>query len=274
MTGIDELLTIATDIATEAGALIRTRRREGVEVAASKSSAEDVVTRADRESEQLIRARIAAARPDDGFLGEETGAERGTSGLTWVVDPIDGTVNYLYDIPAYAVSIGVVEGEPDPATWNALAGAVVNPVLEETYTAGLGLGSRLNGRVLEVNRDVRPNLALLGTGFSYSAERRVEQAAVVGALLGTFRDIRRIGSAALDLCNVANGRLDAYYESGLHPWDQVAGALIASEAGATVAGLGGSPATRALVMAADEPLFAVLEGLLAEHGFARGDVGS
>ena len=271
MTGHEELLQIATDIAAEAGELILRRRREGVEIAASKSSVEDVVTRADRESEQFIRERLLAARPDDGFLGEETGKEggaTGTSGLTWVVDPIDGTVNYLYDIPAYAVSIGVVEGEPDPATWTALAGAVVNPVLGEHYTASRGGGARLNGRTLEVNRGVAPNVALLGTGFSYTASRRMEQAAVLGALLGTFRDVRRIGSAALDLCSVASGRLDAYYESGLKPWDQVAGALIAAEAGATVAGFDGAPATTQLIMAADAPLLAVLERLLVEQGFA------
>ena len=249
MTGHEDLLKIATDIATDAGELILRRRREGVEIAASKSSIEDVVTRADRESEQFIRDRLLAARPDDGFLGEETGAEggsTGTSGLTWVVDPIDGTVNYLYDIPAYAVSIGVVEGEPDPATWTTLAGAVVNPVLGETYAAARGSGSHLNGRTLEVNRGVAPNVALLGT----------------------FRDVRRIGSAALDLCSVASGRLDAYYESGLKPWDQVAGALIAAEAGATVAGFDGAPATTKLIMAADAPLLDVLERLLVEQGFA------
>lgn len=271
MTGQAELLQIATDIAAAAGELILRRRREGVEVAASKSSAEDVVTRADRESEQFIRERLSAARPNDGFLGEETGTaggSAGTSGLTWVVDPIDGTVNYLYDIPAYAVSIGVVEGEPDPATWTTLAGAVVNPVLDEMYTASLGGGAHLNGRPLEVNRGVAPNVALLGTGFSYTASRRMEQAAVLGALLGTFRDVRRIGSAALDLCSVATGRLDAYYESGLKPWDQVAGALVAAEAGATVAGFDGAPATNQLIMAADAPLLVVLERLLVEQGFA------
>ncbi|HXH33163.1 MAG TPA: inositol monophosphatase family protein [Plantibacter sp.] len=271
MTGPAELLQIATDIAADAGELILRRRREGVEVAASKSSAEDVVTRADRESEQFIRERLLAARPNDGFLGEETGTEGGavgTSGLTWVVDPIDGTVNYLYDIPAYAVSIGVVEGEPDPATWTTLAGAVVNPVLGEMYTASLGGGAHLNGRALEVNRGVAPNVALLGTGFSYTASRRMEQAAVLGALLGTFRDVRRIGSAALDLCSVASGRLDAYYESGLKPWDQAAGALVAAEAGATVAGFGGASATTQLIMAADAPVLAVLERLLVEQGFA------
>ncbi|MFZ4893827.1 inositol monophosphatase family protein [Plantibacter sp. Mn2098] len=263
MTGIDELLHIATDIASEAALLIRERRRVGVDVAASKSSAEDIVTLADRESERLIRDRIAALRPNDGFLGEETGADRGTSGLTWVVDPIDGTVNYLYDFPAYAVSIGVVDGEPDPATWTALAAAVVNPVLDETYNAARGMGAHLNGRLLSVNRDVQPQLALLGTGFSYSASRRVGQAAVLGGLLGTFRDVRRAGSAALDLCNVASGRLDAYFESGLHPWDQAAGALIAAEAGAKVGGRGGGPATQDLVIAADESLYDVLEGMLA-----------
>src|ERR1700712_1090091 len=132
-----ELLALARRVAVEAGALAAKRRSEGVEVAASKSSLEDVVTFADREVEAFIRAALADARPNDGFLGEESTdqASPGTSGLTWVVDPIDGTVNYLYGIPAYNVSIAVVEGDPDPATWRALAGCVVNPAVGEGYTA-------------------------------------------------------------------------------------------------------------------------------------------
>ena len=128
------LLDVALPIALRAAELVKLRRSEGVEIAASKSSAEDIVTLADRESETLIRDALAEARPDDGFFGEESGAGKGTSGITWVVDPIDGTVNYAYDIPAYAVSIAAVEGDPDPATWRALAGVVVNPVISEVFT--------------------------------------------------------------------------------------------------------------------------------------------
>lgn len=140
-----------------------------------------------------------------------------------MVDPIDGTVNYFYDIPAYAVSIAVVEGDPDPATWRALAGAVVNPTNGETFTAEANGGSYLGDRMLEVNRDVPLSMALVGTGFSYLADTRARQAAVIHGLVSQVRDIRRIGSAALDLCAVAAGRLDAYYERGLNPWDHAAG---------------------------------------------------
>ncbi|PJJ55789.1 inositol monophosphatase family protein [Compostimonas suwonensis] len=261
-----ELLAIATTIAREAGALVRRRRDEGVEVAASKSSPEDVVTFADRESEDLIRARLAQLRPHDGFLGEESEATGGTSGLTWVVDPIDGTVNYLYDIPAYAVSIAVVEGEPDPASWTALAGAVYNPVLDEMFSASRGGGAFLGDRPLRVSERSELSLALVGTGFGYSAEKRTRQAEVVEGLISQVRDIRRIGSAALDLCSLAAGRLDAYYESGLNPWDIAAGALIASEAGARITGFQGRPAGKELLLGAGPGVFDELERALVELG--------
>ena len=259
-----ELLELARTIALEAGALAKQRRFEGVEIAASKSSPEDIVTHADRETEALIRLRIAEARPDDGFYGEESGAEVGTSGLTWVVDPIDGTVNFLYGLPTWAISIAVVEGQPDPATWRALAGCVVNPAIGEVYTATEGGGAFLGNTRLHVNEGVELSQALVGTGFSYSADRRVEQARVVTHLLGRIRDIRRIGVASLDLCNVAAGRIDAYYEQNLQPWDHAAGALIAAEAGARVTGAGGAPAGRNLLIAAEPRLAAALEGLLGE----------
>jgi myo-inositol-1(or 4)-monophosphatase len=142
-------------------------------------------------------------------------ADAGSSGLTWVVDPIDGTVNYLYGIPQYAVSIAVVEGEPDPLTWRALAGVVVNPVSGELFSATLGGGAALDGRQIRVNSGVSIDQALVGTGFSYSAQSRAAQGAVLARLISQVRDIRRHGAAALDLCSVACGRLDAYYERGL-----------------------------------------------------------
>jgi myo-inositol-1(or 4)-monophosphatase len=250
MTSNAELLEIAATVARRAAAFALQRRRDGVEIAASKSSLSDIVTRADRETEQLIRDALAAARPRDGFLGEESGGGSSDSGLTWVVDPIDGTVNYFYDIPAWAVSIAVVEGDPDPATWRTLAGAVVNPVLGEVFTAYDGGGARLNGEPIHVNEGVQLPLALVGTGFGYDAEVRRRQAALVGELIGEVRDIRRIGAASLDLCGVAAGRLDAYFERGLNPWDHAAGALIAREAGARVSGLGGGPADHRLIVAA------------------------
>jgi myo-inositol-1(or 4)-monophosphatase len=266
MASLDELLEIALGIAQRAGELVRQRRAEGVSLAASKSSPEDIVTFADKESEELIRSLLAEARPNDGFFGEESGAELGTSGLTWVVDPIDGTVNYAYGIPLYAVSIAVVEGEPDPQTWRALAGAVVNPALGETYTATAGGGSFLNGRRLEVATGVQLPLALVGTGFSYTAERRTRQMDVVRGLIHEVRDIRRIGSAALDLCSVASGRLDVYYERGLNPWDHAAGALVASEAGARVGALDGARGGRELIIAAEPGLYDRFAPLLSALG--------
>jgi myo-inositol-1(or 4)-monophosphatase len=261
-----DLLAIARTIAVEAGELIRRRRSEGVSVAATKSSPEDVVTFADRESEDFIRARLAELRPGDGFLGEESDATATTTGITWVVDPIDGTVNYLYDIPAYAVSIAAVEGEPTPATWTALAGCVVNPVLGEVFTASAGGGAHLGERQLAVNADVPLAQALVGTGFSYSAELRVKQGRFVTGLVEHVRDIRRAGSAALDLCSVAAGRLDAYAERGLNPWDHAAGALIAREAGARVGGLEGAAEGLVMTFAAHPSLAAELEPLvLALH---------
>ncbi|MFD3443151.1 inositol monophosphatase family protein [Microbacteriaceae bacterium 4G12] len=270
--GTQELLDIARSIALEAGALARRRRDEGVEVAASKSSPEDVVTFADQEAEALIRRRLAERRPQDGFFGEESGAERGTSGLTWVVDPIDGTVNFLYGIPQWAISVAVVEGEPDPTTWRALAGCVYAPTSDEVFTAGAGGGAFLNDAPLQVNPVTDLSQALVATGFSYSAERRGKQARVVSELITRVRDIRRVGSAALDLCYVGAGRLDGYYEQGLNPWDMAAGALIAAEAGARVTGWDGAPASRGFLLAAAPGVADGLEDLLREQSPLMGEL--
>jgi myo-inositol-1(or 4)-monophosphatase len=265
----DELLEIARSAALTAAELVRRRRAEGVAVAALKSSPVDVVTEADRESEELIRSLLADARPGDGFFGEESGAcDSSRTGVTWVVDPIDGTVNYLYDIPQYAVSIAAVEVGSDPAEWTALAGVVVNPALGEVYSAARGGGAFLGERRLRLSPGKELAQALVATGFSYTAERRGRQAEAVARLIPLVRDIRRQGSAALDLCAVAAGRADAYYERGLHPWDHAAGALIAAEAGARVAGLGGAPPTEAFLLAAEPGLFAQLEPLLERFGAA------
>jgi myo-inositol-1(or 4)-monophosphatase len=265
-TSNEELLGLARRVALTAGALAKTRRAEGVEVAASKSSLEDVVTHADRETEALIRSMLADARPNDGFLGEESGAEVSSSGLTWVVDPIDGTVNYLYGLPHYAVSIAVVEGEPDPLSWRALAGAVVNPASGELFTAASGSGAFLGEQQIRVAPHVDLSQALVGTGFSYSAANRLEQAAIIARLVGKVRDIRRMGTASLDLCAVASGRLNAYYERGLNPWDHAAGALIASEAGARVGGLRGAAASKEFTLAAEPAVAIELERLLIGFG--------
>jgi myo-inositol-1(or 4)-monophosphatase len=261
-----ELLDLARSIAIEAGELAARRRAEGVEVAATKSSIVDVVTAADREVEELVRARIADARPDDAILGEEGGVAAGTSGLTWVVDPIDGTVNYLYGIPHYAVSIAVVEGDPDPATRSALAGAVFAPPAGELFHAAQGGGAFLNDHPIFVNPRPPLEQALIGTGFAYNAETRARQGEVVARLLPRVRDIRRQGVASLDLCAVACGRLDGVFERTLSPWDHAAGALIAREAGAVVTGRGDAAPSRDLTLAAVPGLAAELAAVLQELG--------
>jgi myo-inositol-1(or 4)-monophosphatase len=262
----DDLLALARGIALEAGALAKRRRHEGVEVAASKSSPVDIVTEADRETEQLIRSAIKTARPDDGFFGEESGAEKGTSGITWVVDPIDGTVNFLYGIPHYAVSIAVVEGEPDPLTWTALAAVVVNPASGEIFTATAGGGAFLGDERICVAAAVDLSQSLVATGFAYDSGMRGRQGAVIQQLLPLVRDIRRMGTASLDLCFVACGRVNAYFERALSPWDHAAGALIAREAGATVKGLGGAAPGRDLILAAHPDLALHLELELVRLG--------
>lgn len=236
------LRALAERLAREAGALVRDGRPEHVEVAATKSSAVDVVTAMDAESEALLRRIIARERPDDAILGEEEGASAGTSGLTWVIDPIDGTVNYLYSVASYAISVAVVAGPPDPAEWTVLAGAVHSIVDGRTWTAGLGAGATLDGEPVVVNPAGPLATSLVGTGFGYDADRRRHQAQVLVDVLPQVRDIRRLGSAAIDLCLVATGSLDLYYERGLNPWDLAAGALVAQEAGATVTGLRGRAA--------------------------------
>lgn len=262
----EELLEIARSVAEEAGALAARLRREGVEVAATKSSPIDIVTAADRATEDLIRGRLAALRPGDGFLGEESGGEAGTSGLTWVVDPIDGTVNYLYDLPNWSVSIAVVEGDPDPETWTALAGAVAAPQLGELYTASAGGGAFVGDRRLHVREAVPLNRALVATGFHYTQEIRTNQARVAQPLLARVRDLRRAGGAAIDLAYVAAGRIDAYFEQGLNPWDQAAGALLVREAGGVVRGLDGPAANHRMTIAGQADVVDELLASLRELG--------
>jgi myo-inositol-1(or 4)-monophosphatase len=252
-----ELLALAEEAARAAARLITEGRPEGaVTVTATKSSVTDIVTEMDQASERLLVEHIRAARPGDGFLGEEGAAETGTTGVTWVIDPIDGTVNYLYRLPGYAVSVGVRVGD------DVVAGAVVNPVTGEVFTARRGHGAWLDGRAIRVNEPPPLDLALVGTGFGYGQARRARQAQILTTVLPRVRDIRRVGSAAIDLSSLACGRLDAYYEQGLKPWDLAAGGLIAAEAGAVVGGLGGRPAGESLVVAAPPGLFEELVALL------------
>jgi myo-inositol-1(or 4)-monophosphatase len=257
-----QLLSLAVEIAREAGELARTRREAGVAIAATKSGLADIVTEADREVEQLIRDRLAEARPQDGFLGEESAASEGSSGLTWVVDPIDGTVNYAYGIPAYAVSIAVVEGRPDPAEWTAVAGVVNNPATGELFRAARGEGAHLGSQRLAVLGEPDVSGALIATGLSYDPDRRTRQFEILGRVLPLARDIRRIGAASLDLAFVAAGRFDAYYEWGLWPWDMAAGSLLVSEAGGIVGGIAGARAGRDLLIAAGPEFYGSLEAVL------------
>lgn len=276
MTATRHLLDLALSIALEAGELAALRRSEGVTIANTKSTLTDVVTQADKDVELLIRGRLADARPDDAILGEEGGASGGTSGLTWVVDPIDGTVNYLYGIPHYAVSVAVVEGDPDPLTWSALAGAVANPVTGETFTAEAGQGSYVRAtphaapRRLRVAEPVDLSQALVSTGFAYESAMRAQQGDVIARLLPQVRDIRRLGVASLDICSVADGRADAYFERALSPWDHAAGTLIAREAGAVVKGLGDARASRDFILVAEPVLAARLEAELVALGVTPG----
>ncbi|MBN9213751.1 MAG: inositol monophosphatase [Microbacterium sp. SCN 70-200] len=254
MVDAPELLQLAEQIAREAGALARRRREEGVRIAATKSALADIVTDADREVEQLIRARLAEARPEDGFLGEESGAERGSSEVTWVVDPIDGTVNYAYGIPHYAVSIAAVTGEPTPEEWTAQVGVVFTPMLGELFRAARGSGAWLGDQRLAVST-VTDAGALLATGFGYDPATHAGDLERVRKVMPIARDLRRAGAASLDLAYVAAGRLDGYFERGLHPWDHAAGALLVSEAGGMVGGEPGDRPGRAMTIAAGPQLF-------------------
>jgi myo-inositol-1(or 4)-monophosphatase len=252
----DELLELATRLAWEAGALAL-QMSAGVQTLATKSSPTDVVTAADRAVERLLVDGIRAARPDDGLLGEEGASDDGTTGVRWVVDPIDGTVNYLYGIPHWAVSIGI---EYDGET---VVGVVLDPSKDELWQAVLGQGATLDGRRLQCSDVASLDQTLVATGFGYEARRRTAQARFLPTLLPAVRDIRRIGAGALDLCAVAAARVDAYYEQGLSPWDLSAGGLIAREAGARVEGLHGRPASADLVVAAGPGVFDALHDLLA-----------
>lgn len=255
-----ELLELAVTLAEEAGRLVQQMRIEAVRESDTKSSRTDLVTEADRAAERAIIDGIIAVRPDDAVLGEESAARPGSSGVRWIVDPIDGTTNYVYGIAAYAVSIAV---ERDGTI---VAGVVHDPANSRTYQAHRGGGSWCNGERIRCSQRSELATALLGTGFSYLSTRRAAQARLLSHVLPRVRDIRRAGSAALDLCSVASGRLDAYYEHGLHPWDLAAGWLIATEAGAKVGDLrGGDPSSEHLV-AAPPALFGPLVDLLVEGG--------
>lgn len=253
-----ELLALAVDTASAAAAFLRNGRDGMAAGLETKSSPTDVVTAMDRAAEAMITQRLLAARPEDGTLGEEGSARHGTSGVRWVIDPIDGTVNYLYRLPSWSVSIGVeVAGE-------IVAGVVVDGPRDIVWTATAGGGAYRQGQQVHCSAETRLERALLATGFSYLSERRRLQGQVVAGLLPRVRDIRRIGSAALDLCSAAAAHVDAYAEQSLQPWDLAAGGLIAREGGCRVEGLRGMSAGPDLVLAAPPALFGPLHDLLVE----------
>lgn len=237
------LLALAEVAAREASALLLRLRASARTEVGTKSSATDMVSDADRASERLIVERLRAARPHDAILGEEQGVSAGTSGVRWVIDPLDGTTNYLYGLPCFVVSIAAVLDGAAEMDGEAVAGVVHDPVHGETFTAAAGEGAFLNGRPIAVSGHADLATALVATGFGYEAARRAQQAPVVARVLPRVRDIRRHGAAALDLCNVACGRVDAYYERGLQAWDMAAGALIVREAGGLTAAIEGGPAS-------------------------------
>jgi myo-inositol-1(or 4)-monophosphatase len=221
-------------------------------VVESKSSPTDAVSEMDRSAERLIVDQVLGVRPDDGFLGEEGGERAGTSGVRWIVDPLDGTVNYLFGLPLWGVSVGIEE--PVPGGRAVTVGVVIMPALNEAYVGlrGGGAWRIVGGRAVPVRASGAQALgqSLIATGFGYDAEARRIHGAAVGRLVVDVRDIRRTGAAVVDFCWVARGVLDAYVEDGLNPWDYAAGALIASEAGAVVRGLLDDDLGRSVVAAA------------------------
>ncbi|GAA0722591.1 inositol monophosphatase [Dactylosporangium roseum] len=259
-----ELLALAVSIVRSAAALANRMRAEGVAAVATKSTATDVVTAADRAVERHVREALLAARPHDVVLGEEFGGGQGEAPVRWILDPIDGTVNYLYDLPQYAVSLAAeVNGE-------VVAGVVRNAATGKEWTAVRGGGAFIGDRRLTGSAETDLSQALVGTGFGYAAERRLHQAKVLAGLIADVRDVRRMGAASIDLCLVAEGGLDAYYEKGLNPWDHAAGGLVAAEAGVLVTGLDGAPPGPDMVVAAPPALHAPLHERLVRLDAAGG----
>jgi myo-inositol-1(or 4)-monophosphatase len=266
----DALLAVARAAALEAAALLSEglgRRR----VIERKSSITDMVTEMDRAAERLVVERILAARPDDGILGEEGTARTGTSGVSWIVDPLDGTTNYVYGFPAFAVSIAASHHEPGaaPTSGRVVAGVVADVARGDVFEATEGGGATRDSEPIRCSDCSELATALVATGFSYESDRRARQAQVLTTLLPLVRDIRRMGSAALDLCSVACGRVDAFYEKGMGPWDFAAGALIAAEAGAVVGDLDGGPPSPGFVLAAPVALTEALRALLVRAGAGK-----
>jgi myo-inositol-1(or 4)-monophosphatase len=254
---VGELRALAEAVAREAGALLR-GAYDGPELrVTAKSTPTDLVSEADHAAERLIRERLEAARPDDGVLGEEGGDHAGSSGVRWVVDPLDGTINFLFGIPQWAVSIACEDAE------GALVGVVYDPLRDELFSAERNGAPMLDGAPISASTRTDLSTALVGTGFGYDSEVRRAQAAVVARLLPDVRDIRRFGSAAVDLAWTACGRLDAYYEHGLNAWDLAAGRLICERAGLEVRDLAPVGPSAPGVLVAPPALAAALAPRLA-----------
>jgi myo-inositol-1(or 4)-monophosphatase len=252
---LDGILALAIDLAAESAALIRDAAGS-VGAAHTKSSPADLVTAVDRAVEAHIAARLARERPGDGLLAEEGTHAPATSGLRWIVDPLDGTTNFVYGIPAYAVSIGV---EHDG---RALVGVVHDVAHDEVFAAAAGRGARRNARAIAPSARDSLAGALVGTGFAYDQTLRTRQLAALARLFAAGATVRRVGAASIDLCWVACGRLDAYYEAGLRPWDSAAGALIAREAGAALATIPGDDGVPELLLASTPALLTPLRDAL------------
>ena len=251
-----ELLAVAERLAREAGDMALAGRRRGLQNVSTKTSRTDMVTEYDKASEVLIYEGLRALRPHDSIVGEEGASHAGTNDITWFIDPIDGTSNFLYDIPLWAVSIGARQDGI------AIAGAVYVAAAGEMFTAIRGGGAHLNGSPIACNSDARLDTALVATGFSYAPESRPIQARRVARMIGQIRDIRRFGAAAVDMCYVACGRLDGYFEENLHDWDIAAGDLIAREAGCLTGDFSGGPIRPAETMTASPAIFATLGRLI------------
>jgi myo-inositol-1(or 4)-monophosphatase len=245
---VSELLALAEAVAREAGAGLRDAFARGGLRVAAKSSPTDPVSEADRAAERLIRERLTAARPDDGILGEEEGDAAGSSGVRWVVDPLDGTVNFLFGIPQWGVSIACDDAD------GTIAGVVYDPMRDELWSAERDGEARWDDVVLRGSEKADLAQALVATGFGYDSEVRAVQGASVARLLPVVRDIRRLGSAALDLCWTAAGRYDVFYERGIQAWDLAAGALLCERAGLQVVRLGAEPPLPAGVLVAPPAL--------------------
>lgn len=258
----DELVAVATRLAREAGDMALAGRKRGLRDVSTKTSRTDMVTEYDKASEALIFAGLRSQRPLDSIVGEEGASHVGSNDVTWFIDPIDGTSNFLYDIPMWAVSIGARRhGE-------AIAGAVYVAAAGEMFTATRGGGARLNDSPIGCNLDARLETALVATGFSYAPESRPVQAGRVARMIGHIRDIRRFGAAAVDMCYVACGRLDGYFEENLHDWDIAAGDLIAREAGCRTGDFRGGPIRPAETMTASPAIFEALGRLIVESTIA------